>query len=122
MLNKIKFSYKVAEEQKNLFSSQHTLFKCKIKYAGLSYTFPYQCNTKHMTPNLKDCLECLLLDADAYSFSDNVLDFAMEFGYDDTKKCIKAFKACKRTYNALNRLFNESELDELRREVEEEAE
>ena len=119
MLNKIKFSYKEADKQNNLFTSYHTLFKCKIKYAGLSYTFNYQCNTAHMMPNLKDCLECVLLDADCYEYSDNVLDFAMEYGYDDTAKCLKAFKACKRTYNALHRLFTESELEELRKEIEE---
>ena len=112
MLNKIKFSYKEADKQEGLFTPYHTLFKCKIKYAGLSYTFNYQCNTAHMMPNLKDCLECVLLDADCYEYSDNILD-------DDTKKCLKAFKACKRTYNAMHRLFTDSEIEELRKEIEE---
>lgn len=112
MLNKIKFSYKVADKQKDLFTAYHTLFKCKIKYAGLSYTFNYQCNTTHMMPNLKDCLDSLLLDASSYESSENVIDFCSEFGYGDSKG-IKAYKACKKTYNAIHRLFTDEEIEKL---------
>ena len=34
MLEKIKFSYKVADSQDNLFTANHTRFKCKIKLDG----------------------------------------------------------------------------------------
>ena len=60
MLNKIKFSFKVADKQVGLFTPNHTLFKCKIKIDGLQYTFNYQCNTSVSEPNLHDCLECLI--------------------------------------------------------------
>lgn len=34
------------------------------------------------------------------------------------KKATKAYKACKRTYNALHRLFSEDELTEIYNEIE----
>ena len=120
MLNKIKFSYKVADEQTNLFSPNHTLFKCKIKVDGLQFTFPYQCNIEHDEPNLIDCLDALLLDASAYEQSEGLLDFCTEFGYDEDKKGLKIYKACKKVYKALNRLFTEEELTEIEKEIEKE--
>ena len=120
MLNKIKFSYREADKQEGLFTSSHTLFKCKIKVDGLQYTFPYQCNTKHMMPNLVNCLDCLLMDASCYEQSHDVVDFCSEFGYTGAEG-IKAYKACKKTYKALNRLFTDEEIGELTQELEEEG-
>ena len=74
MLNKIKFSYKVADKQEGLFTPCHTLFKCKIKIDGLQYTFNYQCNISHDEPNLKNCLNCLLFDASCYEDARAVAD------------------------------------------------
>ena len=119
MLNKIKFTYREAEEQKDLFTPYHTLFKCKIKVDGLQFTFPFQCNTAHDEPNLSMCMNALLLDASCYEETEGLLDFCTEFGYDDNKKGIKAYKACKKTYKALHRLFSEDELAELYAEIEE---
>lgn len=119
MLNKIKFSYREAYNQTGLFTPYHTLFKCKIKVDGLQFTFPYQCNTTHDEPNLKDCLESLLLDASAYADTFDVLDFAKEFAYDTDELARKAYKACKRTYKALHRLFSDDELDEIYDELDE---
>lgn len=116
MLNKIKFSYKVAEKQENLFTPCHTLYKCKIKYAGLTYTFKYQCNADFDTPNLKSCIDCLLMDASSYEDSTDVIDFCNELGYNDSKG-IKAYKACKKTYNALHRLFTDDEIGQLFDEI-----
>ena len=57
MLEKIKFSYKVADSQDDLFTPNHTRFKCKIKYMGLQYTFDYQCNTTYiLNLALKPCV------------------------------------------------------------------
>lgn len=116
MLNKIKFTYKVADKQEGLFTSCHTLFKCKIKIDGLQYTFPYQCNIKY-EPNLKDCLDCLLLDASCYEQARDEFDFCSEMGYDNLYAGVKAYKACKKTYKALHRLFTDEELNTLYEEV-----
>lgn len=90
-----------------------------------------------------DALNSLLLDASAYAQSRDEKDFLNNFGYDefdlynyyqngytfadmygfaatkdvDTLKAgLKAYKECERTYNALNRIFTSSELDELHEE------
>lgn len=120
MLNKIKFSYKEADEQKNLFTKYHTLFKCMIKYNGKQYSFPYQCNIAHDEPNIDNVMYCLLLDASCYNNSRSIEDFCNELGYDfyeDIEKAKKNYKACKRTYEALNRLFTSDELDTIEDEV-----
>lgn len=117
MLNKIKFSYEVAEKQECLFTPYHTLYKCKIKYMGLSYTFKYQCNASHCKPNLNDCLDSLFLDASSYEDSKDIIDFCNEFGYTDSTGT-KAYKACKKTYNAIHRLFTDEEIEKLYDEIE----
>lgn len=119
MLNKIKFSYKVADSQDRLFTPKHTMFKCKIKYSGLQYTFDYQCNTDYMYPTLKDCMSCILNDMMAYDDARDVIDFCNEFGYNNsTSAGLKAYKACKKTSKVLHRLFTEDELTELFEETE----
>lgn len=114
MLENIKFSYVVADEQTDLFSNQHVLYKCKIQYNGKSYTFNYQCN-RSRKPELKDVLDCLLLDA---SCADYTLDeFAEEFGYTKPSVAIKTHKACVRTQKALTRLFGDN-YNDLQNEIE----
>lgn len=117
MLNKIKFSYKIADSQDNLFTPNHTRFKCKIKYMGLQYTFDYQCNTDYMYPTLEDCMSCILGDMMAYDDARDVIDFCNEFGYEDLQG-LKTYKACKKVSKALHRLFTEDELTELFEETE----
>ena len=119
MLNKIKFSYREADNQTGLFTPYHTLFKCKIKVDGLQFTFPFQCNTAHDEPNLEMCMNALLLDASCYENCEGLLDFCTEFGYNEDKKGLKAYKACKKTYKALHRLFSKDELEELYEEIDE---
>lgn len=112
MLNKIKFSFKVADKQVELFTPNHTLFKCKIKVDGCQFTFYYQCNTAYITPNLLDCMYAIMSDMDCFDTSRDVVDFCNEFGYDDAKG-IKAYKSCKKTSKALHRLFTDEELAEI---------
>lgn len=115
ILNKIKFTAKTAEEQKDLFTPSHTLYKCKIKYNGKQYSFDYQCNTQYKEPNKKDCLYCLLSDASCFNCFTSVDDFLTEFGYTESlqniRKGEKAYNACKRTAKALDRLFTENEIE-----------
>ena len=120
MLNKIKFTYKEADEQKNLFTPCHTLFKCKIKVDGLQFTFPFQCNTAYAEPNLKECMECILSDMFAYDDSCDLLDFVNEYGYETETGARQAYKSCKRTSKALHRLFTDEEIEQIEKELEEE--
>ena len=121
MLNKIKFSYKEADRQENLFTPSHTLFKCKIKVDGLQYTFNYQCNTAHQEPNLLACMYAIISDMDCYDISRNLADFCDELGFTDIVDAEKAYKACKKTSKALHRLFTDEELAEIGDELTEEG-
>lgn len=115
IINNIKFTADIAEEQKDLFTPSHTLYKCKIKYNGKQYSFNYQCNTQYQKPNKKDCLYCLLSDVSCFDYSVNVDDFLTEFGYTDNlqniRKGEKAYNACKRTAKALDRIFSDTEIE-----------
>ena len=117
MLNKIKFSYRMADKQEGLITLSHTLFKCKIKVDGLQYTFNYQCNTAHDTPNICDCMYALISDMDCYDSARDMEDFNFEFGYFDDK----AYKACKKTSKALHRLFTDDEIYQITEEIAEEG-
>ena len=115
MLNEIKLSYRESDNQNNTFTPYHTRFKCKIKYCGLSFSFPYQCNTSHDEPNLIDCLRAIIFDMDCYDGCRDMSDFNWEFGYTDDK----AYKACKRTSKALHRLFTSDEIAKITDEIDE---
>ena len=120
MLEKINFSCTESENQNELFTVYHTRFDCMIKYNGKQFSFPYQCNTTHSMPNLKVCMECLLLDANAFENTTDILDFAEEFGYDsylDIAKIRKIYKACEKTYNRLHKMFIDAEIEELEKET-----
>ena len=120
MLEKINFSCTESDNQNELFTVYHTRFDCMIKYNGKQFSFPYQCNTSHTMPNLKDCMECLLLDASSFENTTDILDFADEFGYDsylDIAKIRKIYKACEKTYNRLHKMFTVEELVELEEEI-----
>ena len=39
IIDKVKFSYIEADEQKDLFSPSHMLYKCRITYGGRQFTF-----------------------------------------------------------------------------------
>ena len=119
MLEKIKFNYEVAEEQNELFTSHHIKYACKIVYNKKQYTFDYQCNPNYITPNVKNCVECLLSDTFAYDNAKDIFDFADEFGYVVNKETERIFKACKKTSNAMHRLFTDEEFEELENEINE---
>ena len=121
MLNKIKFSFKVADKQVGLFTPHHTLFKCMIKVDGCQFTFPYQCNTAYNTPNLLDCIYAIISDMDCYDISRNLADFCEALGFTDFEEAEKAYKACKKTSKALHRLFTNEELAQIGDELMEEG-
>ena len=98
---------------------------------------------KKIKLNKMDALNSILLDANAYEQSRDEKEFLNEFGYDvsdlyedykngmglsmmydcyakkdvdNLRAGLKAYRACEETYNALNRIFTSSELDELHEE------
>lgn len=115
IIDSLKFSFEEADEQKNLFTPAHILYKCRITTpARRRFTFDYQCNpSASHRPTKEDCLRCLLLDASCFECARDVDDFLTEFGYTDDLQSIrkgeKAFKACGRTAASLDRLFTEEE-------------
>ena len=115
IIDSLKFSAKVADEQKDLFSPSHTLYKCVIKNPASrkQFTFSYQCNAAYTQPSVKACLYCLLSDASSVDHCTDEEDFLNEFGYiddaDSIRRGLKDFKACQRTKKAIDRLFTEDE-------------
>lgn len=115
----IKFNYKIANKQNDLFTTSHEKYKCILKYKRKQYTFEYQCNPKYSKPTLLHCLVCLMNDA--YTYIDNIYEFANEYGYDveeyidfgKKSKLYKAYSGCRKAYKNLNRLFNEEEIEDL---------
>lgn len=123
MLESIKFSYEVSDDQSEArsWSPYHVKYDCTIKYNGKQYSFPYFCNRKTEV-KLKEVLGCLLLDAFSVEDTD-LIGFMQELGYDqyeDLNKAKKAYNACLRTNKAMYRLFStKEELDKLLDEVDE---
>lgn len=118
IIESLHFTFEVANDQKNLFTPAHTLYKCRITTpARRRFTFDYQCNPAISVPSVKDCLYCLLSDASSVDFCIDEADFLHEFGYigdsESIRRGLKAFKACKRTRKALDRLFTDEELTAL---------
>lgn len=109
IMNKVRFSYEISENQNDLFTRAHVRYKCVIRYEGKRYTFEYQCNPSYVKVNKRDCLSCLFSDASCVNYTLNVDDFLREFGYTDSLESVrngeKAYKACKRTEKALKRVF-----------------
>lgn len=118
MLNKIALIYTESENQQDTFTPYHTRFDCAIKYGTncKPYRFDYQCNTDHMTPNIKDIMYSLLLDAFAYDDAEDVYDFCAELGYDyieNHEKVLSMYNACKKTSEAMHRMFTDAEITNL---------
>lgn len=76
----------------------------------------------HETPDKMDILHCFLSDANCYEYTQNLKNFCLEFGYTERdefgeqprmKDGLKAYNACKRAYEALNRIFTETEIEKL---------
>lgn len=115
ILDTIKFDYTYADnEQDKAWTPSHIVYDCTIKHNNKQYSFTYQCN-ENAEVKLADVMECLLLDANTFNNCRNPYILMSEFGYDD----LNIYKACRRTYDALNRLFTTEELETLREEVEE---
>lgn len=119
IIDSLKFTCEVAPEQKDLFTASHVLYRCVIVNPAnrLRFTFSYQCNPENTEPSAKDCLYCLFMDASSYDCAIDIDDFLKEFGYTDSpenvRKGKKAYKACKRTAEAIDQLFTTEEKETL---------
>lgn len=113
MLEKIKFNYKVAENPKSKkFTNAHEIYNCSISYNGKKHSFEYQCNPKYNKPTISDVMNCLTSDSFYYEQSRDLKDFAEELGY-SIEEAKKPFKLCKKTSEALHRMFTDDELDHI---------
>lgn len=117
MLENINFSYIVSENQKDLFTPNHIRYNVEIEYLDKAYAFEYQCNPNYMPPTKEDCLVSLLLDADVYENTNDEFEFADEYGYSDIKVAKAIYKACKKTYKAINDIFGNN-IEKLKIELE----
>lgn len=124
MLEKITMEIETHESQTDLFTPYHRKYKVVIKYNGKQYTTTYQCNAKH-NPKESDIIYCLLLDTSSYDNANDIKDFAEEFGYElyndygnkYNKETEKIYKACKKTSEAMHKMFTDSEMEMLYKEV-----
>lgn len=94
-------------------------YRVTLTYQGKSIWFIFNDNYLNKS-NKRDFVYCLLSDAQAYKYAENVCDFADEFGYDraDYSKVNKIYQACKKQYDRVCKLFTSTEADILNRELE----
>jgi len=74
----------------------------------------HQGKAEYGAEDLIIALECFVSDAIAYMNSEDIDDFAREFGYAKVSEVIRAYRGCERQYKKLKRLgFEDSEIYEL---------
>lgn len=112
LIDNITFDWDIHDEQESLFSHNHTKYECSIIYNGNKYTFEYQTTT---TPELFDCLYCLLNDASMVDDFEDIFDFGSCMGYDfsEGKEVLRIWDACNDTHKAIHNMFNDDELETL---------
>ena len=85
-------------------------YRIEIEHNGKKARFTYHDSVYNYQRNKKldynDVLYSVISDARAYSETEDILDFCMEFGYE---KDIKAYKGCEDTYYKLTSLFTDLE-------------
>lgn len=99
-LNDIAFGYRVSSDQSDLISRNHVRYEVTLGVNECdNFRVKYQCN-KNSVPKVKDVLECLFHDADAYECSRDILDFAFEYGFNRNEydKCVRAYNTCRDAY------------------------
>jgi hypothetical protein len=91
------------------------VFKLRLSRNGKKYTFSFgqSINSGAEEPGMYDVLTCLT-KYDPETFE----DFCYNYGYDiDSRKAEKTYEAVCKEWNAVNRLFPESEVMEELREI-----
>ena len=97
-------------------------YEVELNYKGNSYITHYTDSVMAYRNgediDFKRVMECLLLDKSAYDSCTDIDDFQNQFGYEKVSACLKAYNGCKETSEALDRMFTDEELEELREELE----
>ena len=60
-----------------------------------------------------DFIYSLLSDSQAYESTRDLTDFMNEYGYTDAKQAKQAYNACKKQFDRLHKLFNNTEIETL---------
>lgn len=114
--NKIQFSCEwVVERPDNLMSENMDHWYCVLKANGKTYTFYYSqgYGYHHAEPVLARVLESLANDYDPNDLTFE--EFCSEYGFDeDSRKAEKVYLALRKETQALDRLFGEEGMEELR--------
>lgn len=108
-----KVTYQESLNQEGLFTNNHKKYNVKIEYKNESLYCTYQCNPNYNAPSKKDILQCVLMDASAFNYSQNIADFANEYGYTKISECLEVFEACKGAYNYINNTIGADKIGEL---------
>lgn len=108
-----KITYQESLNQNELFTKNHKRFDVKIEYKNKMFYCDYQCNPNYKTPNEKDILQCVLMDASSYECTQDIDTFANEFGYDSISECLRAFEGCQNAYNYINDTIGIDKIEEL---------
>lgn len=78
-------------------------FGIKIECGGESFTADYWQPNREM--KLRDLLSCLeLLCSDATYGEMGIDDFAVELCYEKVTECLRAYKACRKTFDGFQKL------------------
>lgn len=108
-----KVTYQESLNQEGLLTKEHKKFDVKIEYKNEAFYCTYQCNPNYNAPSKEDVLHCVLMDANAFDYSQNIDDFAQEYGYKKISECVEAFEACKGAYNYFNNTIGADKIGEL---------
>lgn len=111
--NSFKVTYQESLNQEGLFTKNHKKYDVKIEYENEAFYCDYQCNPNYNAPSKKDILQCVLMDANAFYYTQNIDDFARDYGYITIDECVKAFEACQGAYNYINNTIGADKIGEL---------
>lgn len=94
-------------------------YRITLSYNGKKCGFVFNDNYLNES-NKDDFVYCLLSDSGCYENSRNFNDFCYMFGYDNNSiKSLNIYKACKKQYEKVKRLFTDKEVQQLNVELEE---
>lgn len=97
----------------NVINSKYndgTAIKEKMKYTKLRAKMSeWNEAGQNFTPSVYGILSSL----EGYCYADNVDDFANQYGYEKPSEAIRVFEAVKAQADALQKMFNDEELEEL---------
>ena len=92
-------------------------YYCKISYNNFDFNIGFHDSVFNYYSNKRlnkaDVLYSAIVDMQSYISCSNINDFITEFGYDDYKRGLRAYKACERTFENMHKMFTNEELEKL---------